>query len=253
VKGFYHVVVIPDTQFPFIHAPSYNAVCSYIKDARPDGVVALGDWVDFTSISKFRNRIPLRSQLTLEEEEELLADTLSDVKNLCSRKTWFQFIPGNHEDRYSRYLLDNAKQCAHLNPLESIVLMTGWKYMGDYSDGAGTWIGKKGGLWATHGEIVRKHSAYSAKAHYEKYGHSVIVGHTHRLGAYYHTDRVGTYAAFEAGTLCDPAKTPRASATVDWQHGFAVAWVSRTSRRFHVELVSINKGSFVRDGRRYGG
>ena len=44
------------------------------------------------------------------------------------------------------------------------------------------------GFVLTHGNVVRKHSAYTAKAMYEQYQSSGVSGHTHRLGRYSKTD-----------------------------------------------------------------
>ena len=45
-----------------------------------------------------------------------------------------------------------------------------------------------GKLMVTHGSIVSKHSGTSGKNHLEKYGTSILHGHTHRLGVYYKRD-----------------------------------------------------------------
>jgi predicted phosphodiesterase len=249
-KEFKHVVVIPDIQYPFVHVPTEQAVMQYVKETKPDKIVILGDFVDFTSVTQHRNRTPISKRLSFEEELALARKKLKEWAALAPSAEKV-FIPGNHEDRAERYILDNAAELGFYK-LPDLLDFGGWRYAGSYDEGAGEWLGHPNGLWATHGQLVRSHSAHSAKAHFDLLGVSTITGHTHRLGAYYVTKLSGTYASFEAGTLCDPKKTPRACPTVNWQHGLASAWVSTTSKRFHVDLISINNGSFVTGGRSYG-
>lgn len=247
---FDHVVVLPDIQYPFVDKPSEAAVMQYVEETKPDKLVIIGDFLDFTSICKHRNRTPPSKRLSFEEELDLGRRKLAEWAALAPRAEKI-FTPGNHEDRAERYIIDNAEQLGFWT-LPDLLDFGAWKYAGSYAEGAGVWLGKRGGIWATHGQFVRAHSAHTAKAHFDLLGSSVIHGHTHRLGAYYVTKLSQTYAAFEVGTLADLKKTPRGSPVVNWQHGFGSVYVSRSSQRFHVELISINNGGFISGGRRYG-
>jgi hypothetical protein len=90
----------------------------------------------------------------------------------------------------------------------------------------------------------------------EKYGHSVIHGHTHRLGQFFHTRQTAfgpeTIVGIETGTLASMTKTPRATNVVDWQYGFTDVWVSENSSRFHATPTAIIDGGFVLGGVKYG-
>jgi hypothetical protein len=247
---FIHTVVIPDCQLPFIDRAAEAAAMQYVSETAPDQLIILGDFVDFTSIGTYRNRLPIRQRLSFEEELDLGKRKLAEWAALAPKAKRI-FLEGNHEDRAARYILDNAEQLGFLK-LPDLLGMKDWIYAGSYADGAGVWVGKRNGLWATHGQVVAKHSGWSARAHLDLLGRSVIHGHSHRLGAYYVLKGDTAFAAFEAGTLCDFARTPRSVPTVNWQHGLASVYTSRTSPRFSVELISINQGAFVSGGRRYG-
>lgn len=258
VKGYNQTVVIPDTQYPWIDTDAERALMDFVSDQQPDQLIQIGDFADFYSLANFDKKISPSQRMHLEEEVNLSRAKLREWASLVPRRVPKKFIEGNHEARVARYLEQQGGEFFDLSELSVASLLrveeAGWEYIGPY--GSGTWVGRPGGLWATHGDFARKWSADSAQAHISKYGHSVIHGHTHRLGAFYQTqqgaDGPRTLGAFEVGCLCSFSTTPRATTVTDWQHGFAVVWTSKTTPRFHVDLVAITEGGFVAGGRKYG-
>lgn len=255
-SDYLQTVIIPDTQYPWVDKAAEAAVMEYVKAEQPNQIIQLGDFLDLNSLATFRQELPPGERIYLRQEIEIGRERLKAWSALAPKARKI-LIEGNHEERLSRYLADNGGELADLasDGLNIPSLLgakeAGWEYVGPY--GAGIWVGFEGGLWATHGEIVRKWSADSAQANViEKYGHSVIHGHTHRLGSFYHTLQGRTLAGFEAGCLCDFNRTPRGTTVVNWQHGFAVVWTSKKSLRFHVDLIAITDGGFVYGGRKYG-
>lgn len=257
-SGYLQTVVISDTQYPWIDSSAERAVMDYIADNQPDQIIQIGDFADFYSLANFDKKISPSQRMHLEEEVQISRRKLREWSALVPKRTPKILIEGNHEARVARYLEQQGGEFFDLQELSVSALLrvqeAGWEYVGPY--GAGVWVGQPGGLWATHGDFARKWSADSAQAHIDKYGHSVIHGHTHRLGAFYKTlqgaDGERTIGAFEVGCLCDFKTTPRGSTTNDWQHGFGVVWTSKTSPRFHVDLIAIVEGGFITGGRRYG-
>src|SRR5262249_22078727 len=104
-----------------------------------------------------------------------------------------------------------------------------WREYGDFV--------RLGQLIVTHGSIVAQHSAVSGKRHFEKYGTSVLIGHTHRLGIYSRPTLSGAHAAYENGCLCrlDPEYVQHP----DWQQGFSVVSVDERGGWFNVVQVPI--------------
>ena len=258
MQPYLQTVVISDTQYPWIDKPAEAAVQQFIADNQPDQIIQIGDFADFYSLATFRKQLPPSERVYLRREVETSRDKLREWGSLApnARKV---FIEGNHEARLARYLEDQGGELFDLNDRLTVPLLleteqAGWEYVGPY--GAGMWVGKPGGLWATHGNYARKASGASAKAHVEQYGHSIIHGHTHRLAAYHKTAQSAkgprTISGYEVGCLCSLTKTPRATEVVDWQHGFAIVWTSPTTTDFHVDLVNIHKGKFVYAGVQYG-
>lgn len=86
-----------------------------------------------------------------------------------------------------------------------------------------------------HGSVVRKGSAYTAKAELEKefYSISVMTGHTHRGGVHYATTRTGTVQAHECFCLCD--LEPEYMQHPNWQQGIVLAEVRKD--QLHIEPV----------------
>lgn len=259
-NGYKHVVVIPDTQWPFQDDPSERALQEYIHKTQPDELLHIGDAADFYSLARFLKTLPPSERIYLQEEVDVVRSKFKEYANLVpdARK---RITKGNHDERLDRYLETNGAELFDLvNGILSYdhvsgAAESGWEVIGPY--GEGCWVGEPGGLWATHGDYARKWSAMTPKAHVmEKYGHSVIHGHTHRLGQFFHTRQTAygpeTVVGIECGTLASMQTTPRSAKVVDWQYGFADVWVSNTSPRFHVSLVAIIDGSFVLGGSKYG-
>jgi hypothetical protein len=73
------------------------------------------------------------------------------------------------------------------------------------------------GLYFCHGNVARKHSAYSAKAMYENFNCNMGFGHTHRLGGYYKTSMNETFVCKEFGCMCDISES--FIANPNWQNG----------------------------------
>jgi len=157
------------------------------------------------------------------------------------------YSEGNHEFRLRRYLRSEAKALAMLRDLriEKLLGFDELKIRFQPHDRPY----RVGSLLFTHGQLVRKWSAASARGHFEKYGCCCIHGHTHRLGAFYHRDIGDTYAAWENGCLCDLA--PDYATAPDWQQGWSVVWHERGGY-FHVEQIAVVQGKFNYHGKMYG-
>lgn len=223
-------VVLSDIQIPFQDDSALEVAYKLIKDVKPDGVILNGDIVDCYSISDF-HKDPY-SQADLEAEIAGACNLMGKLSKVPN-KVW---IGGNHEDRWRRVIWKQGSPYrAMFRSFQEAFQMGSyafrWRPYGDY-----VLLGK---LMVTHGSMVSKHSGQTAKAHYDKYGRSVLVGHTHRLGAYYHRNMEGTYAAFENGCLC--SLTPEYTQHPNWQQGFSVVEVGDAGL-FHVTQCPILKG-----------
>ena len=257
---YQHVVIVSDTQYPWVDETAEKAVMNYIKETKPKRVIQIGDFADAYYASSYLKKEEPGDRPQPGDEVLLVREKAKEWVSLSPKSEWF-VIEGNHEQRIRRYLESKAPELRHLDEFQPRRFFgfedAGINYVEPY--GEGMWVGLPGGLWATHGNLARKWSGYSARGHViEQYGHSVIHGHTHRLGSFYHTNRSidgedRVVAGFEVGCLCDIKRTPGATSVRDWQHGFASVWVSTTTPRFQVELIPIVDGEFLVDGKKYTG
>ena len=222
--------ILSDLQIPFQDKRVLDLVLRGLKRIKPGGVVLNGDVVDCYELSEF-DKNPL-GQAGLEREVKEAKWLMGELQYIPER--WW--LGGNHEDRLRRYLWKRATQFAGLDVLRFETLFGldragfNWKPYG------GTL--KLGKLLVTHGSLVLKHSGWTGRAHFEKYGNSVLVGHTHRLGAYYRTNAKGVHAGYENGCLC--RLDPEYVQYPDWQQGFSVVQVHE-SGWFNVTQVPILK------------
>ena len=98
------------------------------------------------------------------------------------------------------------------------------------------------GFIITHGDIVRQHSSFTAKAMYDKWHSSGAGGHTHRLGCYHFTDGTGrTHAWYEIGMTCQ--MTLEYVSNPNWQSGFGYGEVLRN--KLHFNLANIFDNALV--------
>ena len=239
------VVVLSDIHIPFHDQSALGAVMAYLEDLQPDGIVLAGDIIDCLAISSYR-KDPARIHTFQDELNETQA-FLALLRDTCP-KAWIKYMMGNHEDRLERTVLDRIPEIACMDDLswENLLRM----------DQFGIEVVPEsqhlflGDLLVTHGEVVRKHAGYTAKAHREKYGCSVLVGHVHRLAAVAHTNHYGTHYSIENGYLARPqmgyVKDP------DWQQGFTEIHYA-DSGAFYFRLHAIRSGKLVVDGTEYQG
>ena len=232
-------VVANDLQIPFQDQPALDLVCKFISDLKPYGIILNGDVVDCYSLSTF-DKNPL-TDARLEREIQEASGLMAELAKWTKERWW---LGGNHEDRLRRALW-REPQFAGLRALKFPVLFNlaengfQWKPYG-----ATLSLGK---LLVTHGSMVRTHSGWTGRAHFEKFGGSVIIGHTHRLGAYYRTNGKGVHVAYENGCLCK--LTPEYAHFPDWQQGFSVVHVDTETGFFNVQQIPVLKRRVLYYGR----
>lgn len=230
-------LIIGDIQFPWHDETALELVLRIAKDTQPDCVVLNGDITDCVYLSAF-DKNPAHGP-------EILSLEIALARGLLARLDWIEqkwWLGGNHEDRWRRQIWrarsqDNVLLSAvHALKVESFDQLIGmwdfgfrWLPYVSYVD--------LGHLMITHGELVSVHSGVSAKRHYEKYGRSVVIGHTHRQGAYTKTTRDGIHGAWETGCLC--RLDPQWSFFPNWQQGFIIVDVSPHTGFFHVTQIPI--------------
>lgn len=247
-----NVAVLSDIQFPFHDGKALSGSLDWVEAKECDTVILGGDILDFYSISSFE-RDPAKGWAGLSLEQDLALGLQDELIEMGVRVV---FIGGNHEDRWRRTIwktrATETPEAATVNEMiaktygvpgdadelfKSVFVREGVTYYPYHHV-----LGFAGdNLLVTHGEMVRQHSGWTARAHVEKYGKSCIVGHTHRLGTYLRTDQRGPHGGWENGCLC--RLDPEYAAFPNWQQGFTSFTVS--GARFHVTQHPIIDGEVV--------
>lgn len=235
--------ILNDIHIPYHDKKVLNLVLSFLKkkEVKIDEIILNGDIVDCYPISTFDKKPFSPSSIDLEIEE--LEKFIKELQKITPKIT---YIAGNHEDRTRKWIWKNEvihrlgqDRGIQVSKLSFATLYgldeLGVKYL-EYGDGV--WLGK---LFCTHGRVVRKHSAFSAKAEWEGNGCSTLTGHTHRIGRYSVTLRGGTYASFENACLCS-LNPEYIKGVPNWQHGCSIVHVSPNGL-FNVNQIDILKRS----------
>lgn len=226
-------VFITDTHDPFRDMKAHELMLLILADLKPHGITLGSDGIDCYSISQFdKNPTRLKARNLQEEIDTHIARTKEVIAAAPGATlTW---IPGNHEDRL-RCLLWKNEALAGLDVLTWPVLLQ-FKQLGiTEADGGEHMLNPR--LVLKHGKLIRKDSAYSARAELdaEKYSITTLTGHTHRGGVYYARTRRGLVAAYECFCLCE--LEPEYVTRPNWQQGITVIWHSNEDNFFRVEPI----------------
>lgn len=243
MPGMKTYLVTNDWQIPFEDEKIVvKLFLPFLAWLQPDGIIINGDFIDNYELSDF-SKDPLKHNLF--ELERVKASSYLRFMREAAPKAKGVWLGGNHEDRTRRYLWKNAREMGldHRRVFTDCFKPSkyGFIYMPYHS------VIRLGKLDVTHGSVVRAHSALSAKAHFEKRGGSVLIGHTHRMGTYYRTNAKGVYAAFENGCLC--RMDPEYVQDPDWQQGWSVVHVGKEGY-FAVQQIPVIKHSYIIYGRK---
>lgn len=208
---------VPDVHFPFQNATAWRLMLQVAQDFKPQEIVILGDFFDCYSVSRY-DKNPKKMYLDLQEELAVGVTAIGRLYDLLKPKKLY-FLEGNHEARVNTYLKNNAPLMlgSASEPRELFGLPSSAIYI---PYGLGGWINFDG-LYAMHGYITGKNTPAKSL---DRYGRSVIYGHTHCLGESHKQVLDGpTIRAFNCGWLGDVDKAAEdyVSDITAWTHGFA--------------------------------
>lgn len=246
MDGYRKAVAINDQHIPYDDTVINELVFDFIRDFKPDIIDVLGDIVDFFQISKFSTD-PKR-KTTLQADIDKTHAYLKTLREIAP-KAEIELHFGNHLDRLRKYIWNNAKELDCIRSLH-LPFLLGLDSLGiSYIESAEGYR-QRGKLVLTHGHVISQDSAMTARRNLNRYGLSVICGHTHRGGATYKTDLLGVRGAWENFCLCrmDLAKEWRVG-VANWQTGFS--YLFYYADRFEVHQCPIIKRRFTALGKEY--
>lgn len=243
-------VFISDTHIPFEDVEALDAVYKFIEEEQPENIVIIGDFLDFYEVSRY-GKDPSREH-TFQDEVNKGRSRLEMLRRKAP-KSRIMYRKGNHEERLETYLMNNP-ELSSLDILNVDILLglddLDIEYF-DYKDSLV--IGKYTVIHGTdkEGAKLSGHSAYTPKGNVEKFGTSIIQGHSHRLGSHYKTDHDGTIReGHEIGYLSKPMDYAHHT---NWQQGFGVLYTDTNSNTQNFYNIHIEDGEFIFNRKRYKG
>jgi hypothetical protein len=241
-SGVIRALVCPDVHAPNHNAAAWELTLEAARVWKPDVWVFIGDVIDHVSISH-HPRSPDR-RMFLKEEIGQVNQLLDQVQGL--RIPRVIFLSGNHEEWLGRYIRDKAPELFGLVSIKDLLEIEGrgWEWYA-YQEPV-----KLGKLHLVH-DVGRcgKHTAVASLA---DYGHSIVMGHSHRAAVIYDGTADGERrVAMNVGTLIDIETVEyrsRAMARREWQTGFGIAHILPNGDAFCTFCPIVN-GRTVVDGK----
>ncbi len=235
------VVFCPDAHHPYVDKKAWKLFLKCVEEVEPDRLVVLGDFVDLYCTSR-HPKDPRRNR-DVNWELGMGRKARSELDSFGVKKK--TFLLGNHEDNYRRYLEANAPELINVTSVEGELELeeNDWE-VHQYGE-----LVKMGKIYITHDQDFA-----GARAHEQTraaVGHSIVMGHTHRLSVNYASTLVGdmTVAAM-FGWLGDPkyATYMKPSKRRDWFHGFGLGYMEPKGI-IHLQAIPFIKGKAVIEGK----
>lgn len=243
-----------DLHSPYEDRQLLRLIFNFIHDYKPDVLHLGGDFQDCEKISKFIrdpfNRMTFADEL--EHSRLLLEDIVQKVRK-ANKDCEVLFYCGNHEARLKKYIATHSEDLADLRVHDENILTI--QYLYQLKELGVRWIDEMdtynihGVCLVEHGDVVRKESAFSARAMEDKRRMSGISGHVHRIGMFTRTSPVGTNFWIESGCLCDT--NPKYVKEPNWQQGFVVGEYKKSNDVFYPTPILVQHHSFMYNGKLY--
>ena len=239
-----HYLVLPDLHFPE-HCLKYLALIDkVIKIIKPNGIVQLGDALDFHQISRY-DKDPSRKN-TLGDDIALYNETLNRWSALLPKGGAVHLIEGNHCYRMQRYIAANARELFEIcRPLPELLRLPQRN-----ADGKHKWHWHSYNKWNSCriGDCVLMHGFYynqhATSTNLAKYKMSTISGHTHRVS--YATD--GIHYAASLGHGSDEKNTMHQPTPSGWTQAFGILY--EDDGKTSLEIITVKNGRCILHGQK---
>ena len=242
-------VIAGDFHFPQQDDAALAVLLEAIRELRPARVILNGDLPDLLAVSKYPKDARSKYSWALRDEAVAMHAFLRELERVLPEDCSVVETEANHSgngtgSRWWRYLSDRIPHLLQMDGAEERMGYQAWWYPEWSRLTLVDSVVLAGGLLVTHGDMARKWAAYSARAHAEKYQHSVLHSHTHRMGSsLQRVPAVGdrgesVIRAYEVGCMC--RLEPSYVSAPNWSQGFAV--VVDDGEEYGVELVNIVGG-----------
>jgi predicted phosphodiesterase len=246
------VVIASDFHLPHEDILLVQKWIAWLETQTISHLILNGDVLDFEKISRWPSSSTFTTKDTIARGNAFLDQVVpaARARNPHARITW---VDGNHCHRLTKYLQSNAGELVGLTngsgeEVVSIPHLLDLRGRGVSYRTYQQIVRLPGNLYVEHGDRVSKNSASTAMNIVRDKGASVIVGHVHRVGAYYKKDRLGLHRGIEGGCMCDLSPSYMTEDSANWQQGFVIVDYTGEST-WWAQQVLVQDGVFVVDGR----
>jgi hypothetical protein len=248
-----YTLVAGDFHFPAQSHASLGIFLEVISQLRPKRLILNGDTVDLLAVSKYpkdqRQTWDLRQEVTEFHKFLHLAHSLGTAWGMDIVETEANHSGNGTASRWHRYLSDRVPVLYGHPKAEQLLDYQTWFYPEWCPIRLQDHVMIADELLVLHGDMVRKHAAYSARGHAEKWHSSVMHSHTHRMGS--SLERIPAIGnrpeqvrrAYEIGCMCD--LNPSYVSAPNWTNGFAIIAHGEEAGNYGVELVNVVKDRAV--------
>lgn len=246
------VAIVSDIQYPYHSRKAVRAVIQYILDSQPDEVILVGDCMDFPQPARWSK------DSRAEFEGSIYEDIDSFKRNVFEPLRAGYAGPigmheGNHDLRPRVYLEKYSPALAGTDMFNIENLLSfeefGIDLLPVFYEVAPGWVSTHGHMGKISLSRIAGNTALGAA---RKFGKSVVMGHTHRLGIMSETkgyggDVTSLVTGMEVGNLMDMKLASYLQlSTANWQQGFGLLTVE--GKHVKAEVVPIQQGRFTVDG-----
>jgi predicted phosphodiesterase len=246
------IAVISDLQVPYHDRKAVKAVIQFVSDWQPDEVVLIGDCLDFPQPSRWNKDTRGEFEGSIFEDVEYFKERVLGPLR-AGYDGPIGMHEGNHDERPRTYLAKYSPALAGTTAFNIEVLCDFESFditlLPVFYELAPGWVSTHGHLGQISLSRIPGNTAINAA---KKFGKSVVMGHTHRLGISSHTTGYGgkvsqTLTGMEVGNLMDMKLAHYLKqGTANWQQGFGVITVD--GQHVKAETVPISRGRFTVDG-----
>lgn len=225
-------VVLPDLQAPYHDPKAVNAILDFVKRFKPDGLMCVGDEIDLPSVGRWNKNTAGEFNHSLKRDVDITHGIVKAFREAIGKKP-FHMSRSNHGDRLFNYVTKYAPALAEYvadDEMLDIPRLVGYDKLGveyhrtpfEFTPGWVLCHGDEGNLSPLAGRTALNLAQ-------NKFGKSVIAGHTHRLGVSSHSVGYGgkltTLTGMEVGNAMRLDKADYMKAhSANWQQGFGIVY-----------------------------
>jgi UDP-2,3-diacylglucosamine pyrophosphatase LpxH len=228
--------ILSDIHVPFHSMEALICAIKYLKSKSIECLYLNGDVFDFYSISRHEKERDLRD---LPREIEMCRNFLVKIREIFP-KIPIYFKMGNHENRWQRYLNDQAEEFAQLHEMQFEQFFRLDKLKIDFVP---DWQGfEMGDLLVVHGHEIMAGGMNPSQTTFNKTFCNTLLGHVHRTTAT--TKKTGFKEYIHTfSTGCLTYLSPKYYPYAQHNHGFAFVEIKDGAAK--VENLMIKDGKIV--------